>query len=48
MFGYKLYYIVSGQGIIVSPRVALDMHCIVKVKCLNLSGIAADEDRQEL
>ena len=34
MFGYKLYYIISGQGIIVSPRVGLDMHCIVDVKCL--------------
>ena len=41
MFGYKLlYYIVSGQGIIVSPRV--DMHCIVKVKCLYLFGNSAD------
>ena len=48
MFGYKLYYIISGQGIIVSPRVALDMHCIVNVKCLDLFGIAADVDRQEL
>ena len=32
-----------------SPRVALDMHCIVKVKCLCLLvGIAADVDREEL
>ena len=39
MFGYKLYYIISGQGMIVSPRVGLDMHCIVDVKCLCLVSL---------
>ena len=44
MFGYKLYYIVSGLGIIVSPRVALDMHCIVKVKCLGSLPMKTDRN----